>query len=146
VRVILQRVSHASVRVDDKIVGEIGPGWLVLLGIGRGDDASAAGRLAQRVAAFRAFDDGQGRMNRSVLDVGGAALVVPNFTLYADTASGRRPSFTQAMPPAEALPLVESFTTALRAAGVPVATGEFGAHMIVDLTNDGPVTFILSTE
>lgn len=142
-RVLLQRVTRASVEIDGAAIGAIGPGWAILLGVGEKDDEAAADRLAARVAHLRAFADEGDRMNRSLLDVGGAALVVPQFTLYADTRRGRHPSFVGAAPPERAAPLVERFVVALRALGVPVETGRFGAHMVVDLTNDGPVTFLL---
>ena len=124
--------------------GEIGQGLLVLLGIGRGDGEKGAERLAGKVARLRVFEDDAGRFDRSLLDIGGAALVVSQFTLLADTAKGNRPSFTAAAPPEEAEPLYESFCTALRELGVPVETGVFGARMEVELVNDGPVTIVLN--
>jgi D-aminoacyl-tRNA deacylase len=131
------------VRVDGRAVGEIGAGLCVLLGVARGDTAEAAGRLAAKLARLRIFADEEGRFDRSVLDLGGSALVVSQFTLLADTARGNRPSFAGAAPPEEAEPLYERFCAALRELGVPVETGVFGARMAVELVNDGPVTIIL---
>ncbi|MCX2726855.1 D-aminoacyl-tRNA deacylase [Thermomicrobium sp. 4228-Ro] len=144
-RVLLQRVSRASVTVDGQIVGAIGPGLLLLVGIRRGDDQATAEWMAQKVANLRIFEDEAGKMNRSVLDVGGQALVVSQFTLYADVRKGRRPSFVEAAAPEEARPLVDAFADALRQLGVPVETGVFGAHMDVELVNDGPVTIWLDS-
>jgi D-tyrosyl-tRNA(Tyr) deacylase len=143
VRAVVQRVSRARVRVDGTVRGEIGAGLCVLLGVGRGDDAGAAERLAGRVARLRIFENEEGRFDRSLLDVSGAALVVSQFTLIADTAKGNRPSFGAAAPPEEAEPLYERFCAELRALGVEVATGVFGARMEVELTNEGPVTIVL---
>ena len=142
-RAVVQRVSSASVRVDGEERGACGRGLLVLLGVAAGDGAEAAERLAGKVARLRVFEDEAGRFDRSLLDVGGEALVVSQFTLLADTAKGNRPSFTRAAPPDEAEPLYERFCAALRALGVPVATGVFGARMAVELVNDGPVTMVL---
>ncbi|MEO7909357.1 MAG: D-aminoacyl-tRNA deacylase [Roseiflexaceae bacterium] len=144
-RAVLQRVTEASVTVDNQIVGQIGSGLLVLLGIGAGDQLAEATLLAEKIANMRIFADEQGRFNRSVLDVGGAALVVSQFTLYADTRRGRRPSFAAAAPPDVAAPLVDAFVAALRERGMTVATGVFGAHMQVALLNDGPVTIVLDS-
>ena len=130
-------------RVEGEVVGEIGPGLCVLLGVGREDDEAAAERLAGRVARLRIFENDEGKFDRSVLDASGAALVVSQFTLIADTAKGNRPSFSQAAPPELAEPLYERFCAALREVGVPVATGVFGARMRVELVNDGPVTILL---
>ena len=130
-------------RVEDEVVGEIGPGLCVLLGVGREDNEAAAERLAGRVARLRIFENEEGKFDRSVLDTGRAALVVSQFTLIADTAKGNRPSFSQAAPPELAQPLYESFCAALRELGVPVETGVFGARMRVELANDGPVTILL---
>lgn len=142
-RAVLQRVSRAAVSVEGRVIAEIGPGLLILVGAGAGDDESQPGELAEKVANLRIFEDGEGKTNRSVLDVGGAALVVSQFTLYADTRRGRRPSFTDAARPEIAEPLVEQFAAALQAAGVPVRMGQFGAHMEISLVNDGPMTIIL---
>jgi D-aminoacyl-tRNA deacylase len=131
------------VRVDGRAVGEIGAGLCVLLGVARGDTAETAGRLAAKLARLRIFADEEGRFDRSVLDLGGSALVVSQFTLLADTARGNRPSFAGAAPPEEAEPLYERFCAALRELGVPVETGVFGARMAVELVNDGPVTLTL---
>ena len=144
-RVVIQRVTEASVTVDNQVVGKIGSGLLVLLGIGTGDQLATATLLAEKIANMRIFADDEGRFNRSVLDVGGAALVVSQFTLYADTRRGRRPSFAAAAPPEIAMPLVDAFVAALRARGLTVATGIFGAHMHVALLNDGPVTIVLDS-
>ena|SRR5579859_1583298 len=143
-RALLQRVSHASVVVDGETVGEIGAGWLVLLGVGHADTPQIADQLAEKVAYLRCFEDADGKTNRSILDTGGEALVVSQFTLYADTSRGRRPGFTSAAPPELANGLVEHFASALRKAGVAkVAQGRFGAHMRVKLENDGPFTIWL---
>lgn len=142
----MQRVSRALVRVSGVTTGEIGPGLFVLLGVADGDDDEEARRLAAKVARLRVFDDETGRFNRSLLDTGGAALVVSQFTLLADTAKGNRPSFTAAAPPKRAEPVYERFCDELRTLGVPVETGVFGAKMEVELVNDGPVTIILDVE
>ena len=142
-RAVLQRVTSASVRVEGREVAAIGPGVLVLLGVAAGDGEAEADRLAERVARLRFFRDEEDRMNRSVLDCAGSALVVSQFTLAADTRSGRRPSFDGAARPEVAEPLYERFVAALRALGVPAATGVFGARMQVALENDGPVTFVV---
>src|SRR5207237_7079326 len=139
-RAVVQRVARARVLVAGREHAEIGAGLCVLLGVARGDEANAAERLAGRVARLRIFENEDGRFDRSLLDVGGAALVVSQFTLLADTAKGNRPSFTEAAPPEEAEPLYERFCEALRALGVEVATGVFGARMEVELTNDGTFT------
>ncbi len=144
-RAILQRVSESSVEVDGVIVGRSGPGLLVLLGVGHGDGEAQARSLAEKSARLRIFADEAGKFNRSLLDSAGSALVVSQFTLYADTRRGRRPGFSDAAPPELAAPLVEAFCAALRALGVPVETGSFGANMRVALVNDGPVTIILDT-
>lgn len=145
-RALLQRVTRAAVRVDGETVGAISDGWAVLLGIGRADTDDHAVRLAERVVQLRGFDDEGGRPNRSLLDIGGAALVVSQVTLYAELARGRRPSFTEAASLDQAQRLVEVFVARLRALGVPVETGRFRAHMVVEIVNDGPVTFLLAEE
>jgi D-aminoacyl-tRNA deacylase len=143
VRAVVQRVSSARVVVNDEAVGEIGHGLCVLLGIAQSDGEDEADRLAGRTARLRIFENEDGRFDRSLLDVGGEALVVSQFTLIADTAKGNRPSFTNAAPPGLAEPLYERFCAALRELGVGVATGVFGARMSLGLTNDGPVTIVL---
>ena len=145
-RALLQRVTHASVIIDEKIVGEIGHGLLILLGIGHGDSESQIKVLSEKIVHLRIFEDGEGKMNRSLLDIGGQALVVSQFTLYADTRRGRRPGFTNAAPPSIAEPLVERFKEAIAAYGLEVAGGIFGAYMQVELINDGPVTLWLDSE
>lgn len=142
-RAVVQRVAWARVLVGGEAVGEIGPGLCVLLGVARGDTAPEAERLAGRVARLRVFEDERGRFDRSLPDVGGAALVVSQFTLLADTAKGNRPSFSEAAPPEEAEPLYERFRETLAALGVPVASGRFGVRMSLELANDGPVTIVL---
>lgn len=144
-RVVLQRVASARVVVAGEVVGEIGRGWLALVGIAVGDTAAHVAGLADKVANLRAFPDTDEKMNLSVRDVGGGVLVVSNFTLYADCRKGRRPSFIGAARPGDAEPLCETFVTALRALGVPVSTGRFGADMQVELVNDGPVTLLLDS-
>jgi D-tyrosyl-tRNA(Tyr) deacylase len=147
VKLVIQRVTNASVRVDDEVAGAIGPGLLVLVGIGEGDDEAEALRLAEKTAELRIFADEhkEGRFNRSLLDVGGEALVVSQFTLYADTRRGRRPGFSAAAAPDVAEPLVEVYAQRLEALGVTTARGRFGAHMMVSLENDGPVTIIIDS-
>ena len=145
-RVVLQRVSHGRVSVDGVAIAEIGLGVVILLGIGPQDGDEQAGYLAEKIANLRIFEDDQGKINRSLLEVGGAAIVVSQFTLYADTRKGRRPSFTDAALPEIARPLVERFAELLRLQGVPAQTGEFGAHMLVEILNDGPVTIWLDRE
>jgi D-tyrosyl-tRNA(Tyr) deacylase len=142
---LLQRVTRAAVRVDGATIGEIGPGLAILLGVGPDDTDAVADELARRSAELRIFRDEDGRTNRSLADVGGAALVVSQFTLYADTRRGRRPGFTDAAPPELAERLYERFVAAIRAAGLTVATGSFGAEMQVELVNDGPFTIWLDT-
>jgi D-tyrosyl-tRNA(Tyr) deacylase len=138
VRAVVQRVSRASVTVDGEPVSEIGPGLLVLLGVRRGDGEAEADWVVRKLLALRIFEDDQGRMNHSVTDVGGAILCVSQFTLYGDARKGNRPGFTDAAPPEEAEPLYERVRAGLGAEG-----GRFGAHMVVDLANDGPVTLIV---
>lgn len=142
---LLQRVRSASVRVDERLCGEIGVGLLVLIGVRGGDTPAHAARLAQRLLDYRVFPDAGGRMNLSLKDSGGALLLVPQFTLAADTNSGNRPGFSTAAPPALAQPLFEQLVAATRGDGRVVAAGEFGAHMQVSLINDGPVTFWLES-
>ena len=142
-RAVVQRVASAQVSVAGEVRGEIGHGLCVLLGVARGDTASDAERLAGKVARLRIFENDEGRFDRSLLDTGGAALAVSQFTLIADTAKGNRPSFTEAAQPEEAEPLYEAFAAALRELGVDVQTGVFGARMAVELINDGPVTIVL---
>ena len=144
-RIVLQRVSRAAVSVDGKVVGSIGPGLLVLLGVGEGDDEGDARRLAAKTAELRVFPDGEGRFNRSLLECGFETLVVSQFTLYGDVRKGRRPSFNEAARQELAEPLVEAYAGALEAFGVKVARGRFGAHMDVELVNHGPVTLIIDS-
>jgi D-aminoacyl-tRNA deacylase len=143
VRAVVQRVAEARVVVNDELVAEIGVGLCVLLGVAREDGKAAAERLAGKIARLRIFENDDGRFDRSLLDVRGAALVVSQFTLIADTAKGNRPSFSDAAPPERAEPLYEAFCTALAALGAAVERGVFGARMRVELTNDGPVTVVL---
>jgi D-tyrosyl-tRNA(Tyr) deacylase len=145
VRIVLQRVSEASVAVDGEVVASVGSGLLLLVGIADGDDEAEARKLAQKCAEMRIFSDEQGRFNLSVPDVGGEALVVSQFTLLADVRRGRRPSFEGAARPEAAEPLVEAFAEAMRSLGVPTRTGRFGAKMSVSLVNDGPVTIVLDS-
>ncbi|HEV2902819.1 MAG TPA: D-aminoacyl-tRNA deacylase [Gaiellaceae bacterium] len=142
-RAVVQRVSEARVRVDGGVVGEIGPGLCVLLGVSREDGEEDATRLASKVAKLRIFENEDGRFDLSLLDAGGPALVVSQFTLIADTAKGSRPSFSEAAPPEDAERLYETFCAALRETGVRVETGRFGARMALELVNDGPVTIVL---
>jgi D-aminoacyl-tRNA deacylase len=141
--VVVQRVSAARVVVGGDVAGEIGAGLCILLGVARSDGLEHADLLAGRVARLRIFENDEGRFDRSLLDIHGAALVVSQFTLVADTAKGNRPSFTEAAPPEQAEPLYEAFCAVLRELGVDVATGRFGARMAVELVNDGPVTIVL---
>ncbi|CAI8157599.1 MAG: D-aminoacyl-tRNA deacylase [Pseudidiomarina mangrovi] len=143
---LLQRVTEAHVVIAGNTVGSIQQGLLVLLGIERDDQASDVKKLAQRVAQYRLFSDADDKMNLSVTDIAGSVLVVSQFTLAADTNSGRRPSFSSAAPPAQAEPLYEQFVAELQQHGIYVATGQFGADMQVSLTNDGPVTFLLNSK
>ena len=145
-RAVVQRVSRARVVVEGRVTGEIGPGLVVLLGVGRGDTAESASYLAERIAHLRIFDDEQGKMNRSLLDTQGAALAVSQFTLYGDARGQRRPSYIQAAPPEDANRLYEEFVRALCGLGVRVETGVFQARMDVELTNDGPVTILLDSD
>jgi D-tyrosyl-tRNA(Tyr) deacylase len=145
VRALLQRVSSAAVRVDGREVAAIDHGLLVLLGVGHDDEESTADSLARRICELRIFEDDEGRTNRSLLDVGGACLLVSQFTLYADTRRGRRPGFTDAAAPEPARALWLRVADGIRAQGVTVGLGEFGAHMAVELVNDGPFTIWLDT-
>lgn len=142
-RIVLQRVRHARVSVNSQFIADIGPGLVLLVGIGPDDGEEQVRFLAKKVANLRIFEDEDGKINRSVLDVGGEAIVVSQFTLYADTRKGRRPSFTDAASPELAQPLIERFATLLDEQGIPTQTGEFGAHMLVEIANDGPVTILL---
>ncbi len=145
-RVLLQRVRRGAVTVAGEEIAEIGRGVVLLVGVTHGDTPAEAEWLAKKVAELRIFENEAGRFDRSLLDVGGSALVVSQFTLYADTRKGRRPSFTRAAPPEMAEPLVDHFARALAELGVPVQTGRFGAHMLVSIENDGPVTILLERE
>jgi D-tyrosyl-tRNA(Tyr) deacylase len=142
-RVLLQRVHHARVQVADRTIASIERGFLILLGIGHADTEDQARHLTEKVANLRVFEDGQGKMNLSLAEVGGEAIVVSQFTLYADTAKGRRPSFIDAALPGSAAPLVDRFAALLRERGIPTQTGAFGEHMLVEILNDGPVTIWL---
>ncbi|MBV8076900.1 MAG: D-tyrosyl-tRNA(Tyr) deacylase [Planctomycetaceae bacterium] len=144
-RAVMQRVSRASVEVEGRVVGRIGRGWLVLLGVARGDRDDDADWLVEKVANLRAFEDDQGKMNRSVAEAGGGVLVVSQFTLLGDCRAGRRPSFTEAAAPGEAERLYLRFAGRLAATGLEVATGIFRAMMQVELVNDGPVTLLLDS-
>jgi D-aminoacyl-tRNA deacylase len=144
-RIVLQRASHASVTVDGRLAGEIGHGLVVLVAVGRDDSRATAISMAEKIVNLRIFNDDQGKMNRSLIDSGGAVLVVSQFTLYGDARGGRRPSFALAATPEVGKALYEEFVSALRALGVRVATGVFQAHMSVDLVNDGPVTILLDS-
>lgn len=145
-RVVLQRVESGLVMVDSRTVAQIGPGLVIFLGIGPQDGEAQARFLAEKIATLRIFEDEAGKMNRSVSEVGGKAIVVSQFTLYADTRKGRRPSFTGAAAPELARPLVERFAALLAEQGVATQMGEFGAHMRVELVNDGPVTIWLESD
>ena len=144
-RIVLQRVSFGRISVEGRMVPQIGAGLVLLVGIGPGDAETQVRYMVEKVANLRIFEDEQGKMNRSLLDTGGEALVVSQFTLFADTRKGRRPSFTDAAPPQIASPLVERFAQLLREQGIPTQTGEFAAHMLVEIHNDGPVTIWLES-
>jgi D-aminoacyl-tRNA deacylase len=142
-RALIQRVTSGKVSVEGKTIAETGHGVVILLGIGEGDGEEQAGFLAKKIATLRIFEDTAGKFNLSLLDVKGAALVISQFTLYGDARKGCRPSFSKAARPEIAAPLVEKFTESLRAQGIPSKTGIFGAHMLVEIENDGPVTIWL---
>ncbi|GAP11517.1 D-tyrosyl-tRNA(Tyr) deacylase [Bellilinea caldifistulae] len=142
-RTVIQRVRRGAVSVDGRRIAEIGKGLVILIGVGPTDTPETAQALARKIAQLRIFEDDQGKMNLSLLDIGGEALVVSQFTLYADARKGNRPSFTDSAPPEIAAPLVERFAGFLRELGIPVQCGEFGAHMLVEIENDGPVTIWL---
>jgi len=145
-RAVLQRVTRARVVVDAGVAGEIGAGLLVLVAVGKGDTSETAASIADKIVNLRIFNDDQGKMNRSLLDTGGAVLAVSQFTLYGDARGQRRPSFMQAAPPEIGKSLYEEFVRALKALGVRVETGVFQAHMSVELANDGPVTILLDSD
>ena len=145
-RVVLQRVSRASVTIDGRTAGAVERGFCLLVGLTHGDTEATVDWMAEKVAGLRLFPDADGKMNLGLEDVGGAVLVISQFTLYGDAAKGRRPSFIDAARPEQAIPLYERFITALRGRGLQVATGEFGAHMLVEIHNDGPVTLILERQ
>ena len=142
-RVVIQRVREARVTVDGEVVGQIGPGLLLLVGIGKADTEEVLRWVAEKIINLRIFEDENGRMNRSLQEVGGEILAVSQFTLYGDVRKGRRPNFTGTAPPEEAEPLFNRFVQLLRESGVRVETGRFRAHMLVELVNDGPVTLLL---
>jgi len=142
-RVLLQRVTHGRVSVEGRPLGEIGNGVVLLVGVSPEDGEEQVRYLTQKIAHLRIFEDEHGKLNRSLLETGGEALVISQFTLYADTRKGRRPSFTQAARPEHANPLVQRFVESLRELGVPTQSGQFGAHMLVEIHNDGPVTIWL---
>ena len=144
-RAVIQRVSRAQVRAEGAISGEIGSGLLILLGVGQGDTPREADSLLDKIVNLRIFEDREGKMNLSLLDMGGELMIISQFTLYADCRKGRRPSFTDAAPPGEAQKLYDYFVDAARARGLKVATGIFQAHMEVELVNFGPVTILLDS-
>src|SRR5215472_2428868 len=145
-RAVVQRVSRARATVEDRVTGEISPGLVILIAIGRNDTSTVAVSMAEKIANLRIFDDGQGRMNRSLLDVKGSALIISQFTLYGDARGQRRPSFIAAAAPEQAMKLYEEFSEALRILGITVATGVFQAMMSVELVNEGPVTILLDSD
>jgi D-tyrosyl-tRNA(Tyr) deacylase len=145
-RAVVQRVSRGSVTIAGETVGAIGPGLVVLLGITHDDTQERAKWLAEKIVGLRIFNDADGKMNRDLIEVGGAMLIVSQFTLYGDCKKGKRPSFIDAAPPAVAIPLYEAFINGVKALGVPVATGQFGGDMKVELVNDGPVTLIVESK
>ncbi|MEL7592152.1 MAG: D-aminoacyl-tRNA deacylase [Anaerolineaceae bacterium] len=142
-RAVVQRVNFGRVTIDGRVTADIGKGLVILLGVGPGDNEEKSAALAKKIAQLRIHEDDQGKMNLSILDTGGSAVVVSQFTLFADTRKGNRPSFVNAAPPEVASPLVDHFVAQLRSYGIPTQTGEFGAHMLVALENDGPVTIWL---
>ncbi len=142
-RAVVQRVTHGRVSVDGRVLAEIALGLVILLGIGPGDDEARARSLVRKISMLRIFGDAEGKMNRSCIDVGGQAIVVSQFTLYADTRRGNRPSFIEAAPPEVARPLCDTFARLLSEAGIPAQQGEFGGYMQVQIENDGPVTIVL---
>lgn len=142
-RVVLQRVSRAQVTIDGRVAGAIDRGFCLLVGFTRGDTESQVDWMTEKIAGLRLFNDTEGKMNLGLADVGGALLVISQFTLFGDASKGRRPSFIDAARPEHAIPLYERFLATLRARGIPVAAGEFGADMLVEIHNDGPVTLIL---
>lgn len=142
-RAVVQRVNFGRVTIDGRITADIGKGLVILLGVGQGDNEEKSSTLAKKIAQLRILEDDHGKMNLSLLDTGGSAVVVSQFTLFADTRKGNRPSFVNAAPPEIASPLVDHFVEQLRAFGIPTQTGEFGAHMLVTLENDGPVTICM---
>lgn len=145
-RAVIQRVTQARVLVDGRVTGEIAKGLVALIAVGRNDSAETAASMAEKIVKLRIFDDPQGKMNLSLIDIGGAVLAVSQFTLYGDARGQRRPSFIQAAPPEQGKLLYEKFIQSLEALRVPVATGVFQAHMSLELTNDGPVTILLDSE
>lgn len=145
-RAVVQRVSRARVVVEERVTGEIGAGLLVFVGVGRADTPETAAVMAEKIVNLRIFNDEQGKMNRSLRDIGGGVLAVSQFTLYGDARGGRRPSFIQAAPPEQGKSLYEEFVRVVAALGVRVQTGVFQAHMSVELTNDGPVTILLDSD
>ncbi|AEG61475.1 D-aminoacyl-tRNA deacylase [Desulforamulus ruminis] len=144
-RAVVQRVRRGSVTVGEEVVGKIGPGLVVLLGVGRGDTVEDARYLADKIGQLRIFDDDRGKMNRSLQEVGGEVLAVSQFTLFGDCRKGRRPGYSDAAPPEEARELYETFVQRLVCQGLPVATGRFQEHMLVEIINDGPVTLLLDS-
>ena len=144
-RAVIQRVTHGQVGIDGRVAAKIGLGLVILLGIGPDDGEEQACALARKIAMLRIFSDKEGKMNLSILDVKGSAIVVSQFTLFADTRKGNRPSFIDAAPPETARPLVDQFIELLERQGVPTQAGEFGAHMVVEIQNDGPVTILLES-
>ena len=145
-RAVVQRVSRAQVTIEGRVIGEIGVGAVILLGVGREDQSADANYLAEKIANMRIFADAEGKMNRSLLEIRGSALVISQFTLYGDTRGGRRPGFTRAAPPEIAMKLYEEFVAVLKGLGIRVETGIFQSYMAVELVNDGPTTILLDSE